>query len=360
MGWQQGSTVRSPQSESGMDLQSVPKVELHCHLDGILDPEMLRDLHERGVELALSAETLARAYPVDNFEGFSRWFDVQKAFGGSLDAYRPVLSAHAERLRGQNVVYTEIMVAVGEILRSDWTDFIGRFRAFREYADELERGDLQIELVAGWNRRRSAGEGDEIAGRILMLYEAGLIAGVFLAGPEEGNPVLRFASAFARFSAARLPVEIHAGEWCGPESVWDALEHGRPRRIGHGVAIFEDPSLLKLVRAQGIHVEMCPTSNARTGAVRRIEEHPIARARAEGLTFSINTDDPGAFGCTMSGEIQLVAETFEFTVADFERIARDALAARFQPELHYSNARTLTGFELQPGPGGGLRPEARY
>ena len=326
-----------------MDLQSVPKVELHCHLDGILDPAMVRGLNARGIELALSAETLACAYPVDDFESFSRWFDVQRALGSSLNAYRPILAAHAERLRAQNVVYAEIMVAASEISRFDGTDFVGRFRAFREYADERERGDLQIELIAGWNRRRSADEGDDIAGRILMLYEAGLIAGVFLAGPEEGNPVRRFARAFARFFDARLPVEIHAGEWCGPESVWDALEHGRPRRIGHGVAIFEDPSLLELVRAQRIHVEMCPTSNVRTGAVRRIGEHPIARARAEGLAFSINTDDPGAFGCTMSGEFQLVADTFAFADADFERIARDALTARFQPNLHYSNARTLAG-----------------
>lgn len=326
-----------------MDLRSIPKVELHCHLDGIPDPEMLRGLRAHGIELALSADTLAGAYPVDDFESFSRWFDVQKALGSSLNAYHTILAAHAERLRAQNVVYTEIMVAVGEILRSDWADFISRFRAFREYADELERGDLQIELVAGWNRRRSADEGNEIAERILMLFEAGLIAGVFLAGPEEGNPVRRFARAFARFHDARLPVEIHAGEWCGSESVWDALEHGRPQRIGHGVAVFDDPSLLDRVGAHRIHIEVCPTSNVRTGAVQRIEQHPIPRALAEGLSFSINTDDPGAFGCTMTGEFQLVADTFEFAAADFERIARQALAARFQPDLHYPNARTIAG-----------------
>jgi adenosine deaminase len=324
-----------------MDLQNVPKVELHCHLDGIPDPEMLRGLNARGIEVALSADTLARAYPVDDFESFSRWFDVQKALGGSLNAYQPILAAHAERLRAQNVVYTEIMVAVGEILRSDWADFIGRFRAFREYADELERGDLQIELVAGWNRRRSADEGDEIAGRILMLYEAGLIAGVFLAGPEEGNPVLRFARAFARFRDAGVPVEIHAGEWCGPDSVWDALEHGHPRRLGHGVAIFSDQRLLDRVRDERIHVEMCPTSNIRTGAVRRIEDHPIGRARTEGLAFSINSDDPGAFTNTMTGEFDLTATMFGFTAAHFQQIGRDSLAARFQPILRYANARAL-------------------
>jgi adenosine deaminase len=324
-----------------MDLERIPKVELHCHLDGIVDPAILRDLHSRGIDVGMSADELERAYPVNDFESFGRWFDAQKGFGSGVDAYRPILAAHAERLRAQNVVYAEIMVAASEISRGDGTDFVGHVRAFREYADELERSDLQIELIAGWNRRRTAEEGDEIAGRILALYEARLIAGVFLAGPEEDNPVQRFARAFTRFHDAGLPAEIHAGEWCGPESVWDALEYGRPRRIGHGVAIFEDPRLLERVRDERIHVEMCPTSNVCTGAVRSIEEHPIARARADGLTFSINSDDPGAFGCTLTGEMRLVAEAFGFTSGDFERIARDTLAARFQPKLRYGNARDL-------------------
>jgi adenosine deaminase len=327
-----------------MDVRSVPKVELHCHLDGIVDPAMLREVRARGVELAISADALALAYPVHDFESFSRWFDVQRSLAGSLDPYRPILAAHVERLRAQHVVYTEIMFGSSEIWRCERSEMLDRFRGFRAHADGLERGDVQVEFVAGWNRRpRPDGEVEEIARRILMLYGAGLIAGVFLAGPEEGNPVQRFARTFARFHDVGLPVEIHAGEWCGPESVWDALEHGRPQRIGHGVAIFEDPRLLEQVRAERIHVEMCPTSNVSTGAVRRIEDHPIARAQAEGLTVSINTDDPGAFNSTLTSELQLLADVFGFTVDDFERIARDALAARFQPDLRYANARALAG-----------------
>ena|ERR1700674_3255188 len=322
----------------------IPKVELHCHLDGIIDPTMLRDLQARGVTIPITAEALQRAYPVEDFESFSSWFDVQNGLAGGLDEYRPILAAHVERLRAQNVVYTEIMFASSEIWRCERSEVLERFRGFREFADGLEGGDVQIEFVAGWNRRRPHdGQVDEIARRILMLHEAGLIAGVFLAGPEEGNPVERYASTFAQFRDARLPIEIHAGEWCGPESVWDALEHGRPQRIGHGVTIFDDHRLLEHVRAERIHVEMCPTSNVKTAAVRRIEDHPIGRARALGLTFSINTDDPGAFECTLTGELEVVARTFGFTTADFHRIGRDALAARFKPTLRHPNTRALAG-----------------
>lgn len=330
------------QELDGVDLHGIPKVELHCHLDGIVDPTMLHDLQARGVTLSISASALMRAYPVKDAESFWRWLEVQESLVGSIDAYRPILAAHVERLRAQNVVYTEIMFGSSEIWRSERSEVLERFRGFRDYVDGLEHGDVQVEFVAGWNRRpRPDGEVDEIAQRILMLHEAGLIVGVFLAGPEEGNPVERYAGTFARFRDAGLPVEIHAGEWCGPESVWDALEYGRPQRIGHGVAIFDDPRLVERVRAERIHVEMCPTSNVRTAAVRRIEDHPIGRAHALGLTFSINTDDPGAFECTLTGELKVVARTFGFTAADFRRVAQDSLAARFQPTLRHPNARAL-------------------
>ncbi|MDP9238939.1 MAG: hypothetical protein M3P30_16350 [Chloroflexota bacterium] len=324
------------------EIDRIAKVELHCHLDGIVDPMMLRDLRARGAALPLSAEALESSYPVNDFESFSRWFDVQQSMDGRLADYQPILAAHVARLRAQNVVYTEIMVASGALLRCTRSETLERFGSFREYTDGLEQGDVQVEFLAGWNRRRPPGsEVDEIAERILMMHDAGLIAGVFLAGPEEGNPVDRYARTFDRFHDAGIPVEIHAGEWCGAESVWDALEHGRPRRIGHGVAIFADPRLLDRVQTERIHTEMCPTSNLRTGAVRLIEDHPIGPAHRMGLAFSINTDDPGAFECTLTDELKLVARTFSLTAADLHRIAQTSLAARFQPTLRHLNARTL-------------------
>ena len=169
-----------------------------------------------------------------------------------------------------------------------------------------------------------------------MAHEAGLIVGVALAGPERGYPVKPFHSTFARFHRAGLRIEIHAGEWCGPESVWDALEHGYPDRIGHGVSIFQDPRLLDVIQERNIHLEMCPTSNLVTGSVACIAEHPIGRARDLGLGFSINTDDPGPFGCSMESEYALLSEEFGFTDGDFDRVYRNALEARFQPELRIS------------------------
>jgi adenosine deaminase len=208
-----------------------------------------------------------------------------------------------------------------------------KVRALREWVDQQEGGKIQVEFLVALSRRRSPEEHGGLTERILALYEAGLVVGVALAGPERGNPVKPFEKIFAQFREAGLGIEIHAGEWCGPESVWDALEHGYPNRIGHGVTLFQDDRLIDIFRERDLHIEMCPTSNLKTGSISRIEEHPVARARELGLNFSINTDDPGPFECNMLSEYELLSNVFGFTESDFQKIYDNSLGARFQSEL---------------------------
>jgi adenosine deaminase len=192
-----------------------------------------------------------------------------------------------------------------------------------------------VEFLAAFGRHKAPEVVEEWTDRVLMLAEVGLIVGVAVAGPERGYPVQPFHRSFARVREAGLGIEVHAGEWSGPESVWDALDHATPDRLGHGVAIFEDPALVQRVREEGTHIEMCPTSNVCTGSVRTIEAHPIRLARDMGLDYSVNTDDPGAFSCSMVSEFRLLAETFGFTEAELMRVYENALSARFQPRLRY-------------------------
>jgi adenosine deaminase len=210
---------------------------------------------------------------------------------------------------------------------------VEEFSRFRQWLDQQEANRIQVELLIGIGRNRTVEEFETVAPLILKLYEAGLIVGVTLAGPERGWPVLPFKSFFAEFHEAGLGIEIHAGEWCGPESVWDALENGYPDRIGHGVALFDDPRLIDLIRERAIHLEMCPTCNLKTGSVAALDQHPIRRARDLGMNFSLNTDDPGVVGCSMQSEYDLVSRLFGFSEAAFQQIYANTLRARFQPEL---------------------------
>ena len=320
------------------ELLTLPKAELHCHLDGIVDPEMLRELHHGGSELPVAADALDTSYPVTDFESFLRWYVPLESFSGRLDLYRQIIALHIERLRQQGAVYAEVMIASGE-LPLDPAEAVDTMTAFRAWVDAQQaqqwlqaqqRGEIKIELLVAFNRARPPERAAQIAERNIRLYEAGLIAGVALAGPERGFPVKPLAATFDRYHESGMGIEIHASEWMGPESAWDALEHGHPRRIGHGTHIFEDPHLVETLLERGIHVEMCPTSNVCTGSITRLEDHPIRRAFDLGMSVSVSSDDPGAFRCTLGSEYALLAERFGFTTAELSRVTDHALAARFR------------------------------
>jgi adenosine deaminase len=309
-----------------------PKVELHCHLDGIVDPAMAREIRREQPNFPVDPEELERTYPVDGFERFLGWWTVPNRLEGHLDNFRPVLEHHIRRLKAQRVVYTEIMIGSSEFPR-DPAEAQEKLSAFRQWVNGLEGGQIQVEFLLVFSRSQSPERAEAFVDRNLRLHAAGLIAGIALAGPEQGFPVRPLHKSFARYHAAGVPIEIHAGEWCGPESVRDALEYGCPSRIGHGVTLFQDPELVRIFQERQIHVEMCPTSNLKTGSISRIEDHPIRRALDLGLSFSVNTDDPGPFRNSMASEYELLERVFSFQEADFHRLHASSLAARFEPEF---------------------------
>ncbi len=316
-----------------MRYQHIPKVELHCHLDGIVDPAMLRAIQQQGHALPLTPQALQAAYPVMNFDGFIKWFGVAEPIEDDSEHFKPILAAHIERLKAQNVIYAEIMLGTSELPRDEGR-LIEGFGAFRDYVNGLEAGQIQVEFLVAVRRNRPPEAFEKLADRVIRLRQANLLFGVALAGWPE-TPIQPLSKTLARLREAGVGVEIHAGEWAGPEAVWDALEYGFPHRIGHGVAIFQDPRLIERVQNDHLHIEMCPTSNVKTGSVERIEDHPVRRARDLGLNFSVSTDDPGPFECSMESEYALLADTFGFQEKDFEVMAENALRARFQPQLRY-------------------------
>ncbi|MFQ6115616.1 MAG: adenosine deaminase [bacterium] len=315
-----------------MNSKIIPKVELHCHLDGILDPPMVRDIYRNDSTFPINPVDFERAYPITSFESFFRWWDFIDPIEGELAYFYPILSRHIERLKAQSVQYSEVMVAAGELPIEPY-QAVEKVQAFREWVNQQEAGNIQIEFLVAIGRNKSLEVMEQIAERALALYEAELIVGVALAGPEPGNPVKPFHKTFAQFHEAGLGIEIHAGEWCGPESVWDALEYGYPDRIGHGVSLFQDPKLIDIFQERQTHIELCPTSNLKTGSISHIEEHPVKRARELGLNFGINTDDPGPFECSMMSEYMLLSDVFRFEEDDFRKIYTNSLKARFQPNL---------------------------
>lgn len=316
-------------------IASLPKAELHCHLGGVLDPEMLRDLEAAGHGLGIDPAALEACYPVSSITDF---IDVYSAFLDGVLRPRdvrllPLLVQQVRRWNRQNVTYAELFLSDLLFARDDLGELIALYELYRDTLRAEAAPGLEVALVACIGR----GPVDRLARqaeRIIALYRAGAICGMSLAGLEE-HPLAPAEPLLRRIRDTGMGIEIHAGETGGVDSVWDALRHGRPHRIGHGLAVFDDERLIDAIGEAEIHLEFCPTSNLQLGCIRRIADHPLPAALRHGLSFSVNTDDPGAFRCSLTSELELVAHQFGLQPADLRAIHDRTVAAGFA-----SRART--------------------
>lgn len=173
--------------------------------------------------------------------------------------------------------------------------------------------------------------GPEAAGRQmdLLVRHGDALVGVDLAGDEAGYPARDFAPAFRQAQSAGLAITIHAGEAAGPESVWDAVNHLGPQRIGHGVRSVEDPGLLDELARRSITLEVAPSSNVQTGAVTALLDHPLPRLLAAGVPVAVCTDNPTTSATTLCHELER-AESL-VGPGGVEQVRRDARQAAFTP-----------------------------
>lgn len=321
--------------------RDLPKVELHCHLLGVISPALLRQIRGQGSDILVDPDVLASIYPVRGLDSFRRYVEILKPYQTAApEMLRFVLAAHVNSLIAQRVVYTEIMLSPA-IFPPEASAQISALQRWRDWAFEMEKEAIQIEFVMVVPRTIPHDMLESDTARFKALARRGLIKGVALVGPETGESIERFRRSFLECREAGLGIEVHAGEHGGPESVRDALENGFPDRLGHAVSAFQDPELIDEIRSRGIHLEFCPTSNVCTGAVASLQDHPIAAARELQLSYSINTDDPGAFHCSMEQEYHTVTQAFELSREDLMNVYLHSISARFEPHLrHLSTAPT--------------------
>ncbi len=288
----------------------LPKAELHLHLEGSVEPGML----------GLAPFTFR------DFGGFLETFGaVVKALRTPED-YALVTRRLLARLEEQNVRYAEITLSAGVVLwkRQDFAPVFEAVRAAAEGSNVEVRWILDAVRHFGVEHCRQVAElAAERVGQGVVAYGIG--------GNEERGPAAWFGDVFRFARDAGLRLTAHAGEACGPESVWAALALGA-ERIGHGIAAVRDPALVRRLRDRDIPLEICITSNVVTGVVGRIEDHPVRRLYDAGVPIVLNTDDPGMFGTTLTAEYELAARQFGFTEEELRGVAengfRYAFAAR--------------------------------
>jgi aminodeoxyfutalosine deaminase len=318
-------------------LHGLPKVELHCHLEGSMSVDTVRALIDRhGADpTPVWPDGLPDAFSFDGFPSFARQFWFGMSLIRSGDDLATITDDLATTLAAQNVRYAELTSTAYTHLRG-YEGVPGMSPA--EYRQGLDDG-----------RRRAVARGVEIGWVIdiprdlEMPHETvtvdyitgphapeGLVA-LGLGGYEVGFPAAPYAEHFARARAFGLPGVPHAGETEGPESVRQALHDLGAVRIGHGIRAIEDAALVAELAERRVMLEVCPSSNLKLWVYDSVEQHPFPALRQAGVRVCLNTDDPGWFAGDLMTELELASEHFAVAQADHVAMQLDAVDASFAP-----------------------------
>ena len=257
---------------------------------------------------ALDESTVASRYATRDFRAFIEAYKwVTSYLHGPAD-YAFAASNMCERLLAQNVVYAEVTLSAGVMLLRK-QEVEANFHAIREAVAPYQSRGLRLQWVLDAVRQFGASAAQEVAGCAARLREAGVVA-FGMGGDELARPAAEFRDVYEYAGGNGLHRLVHAGEMGGPHAVRDAVEILGAERIGHGIAAAADPQLMSLLEKHSTHLEICPISNLRTGALARctgrpdagLRDHPLPNLFRAGIPISVSTDDPAMFNTTLAGE----------------------------------------------------------
>ncbi len=307
----------------------LPKAELHLHLEGSIEPATLLELKQRYGAAGDGLAEVERLYKYKDFAGFLLAFKEVTEYLRTAEDYELIAYRMMERLKAQNVLHAEVYVSVGVCL---WRglDFSAIFEGLERARLRGER-DFGISLLWIFDAVRHFGaeRAREVA-ELAVRYRDRNVVGFGIGGDERRGPAELFRDVYAYAAANGLRLTAHAGENTGPESIWGALNL-RAERLGHVLSAGQDAELMTELAERQIPIEICLTSNLRTGCCRALEDHPVRSYFDRGLMITLNTDDPAMFRTSLVHEYLLAQNAFGFTDDHLHELARNSFEASFLP-----------------------------
>jgi len=295
-------------------IRAWPKAELHLHLEGSIQPGTVVELAARHGQ-RLTVQEVAARYTYADFLGFLEAFKWVTSLLREPEDYALIARRLAEDLRRQNVIYAEITLSVGVMLMRG-QDAIANFTVLRAAAEETAGSSLRLQWVFDATRQFGAEKAMEVARLAAEHRREGVVA-FGLGGDELAVPAEEFRGVYDDARSGGLHALVHAGEIGGADEVRRAVELLGGERIGHGIAAVADPAVMALLAERGIPLEVCPTSNLRTGALERLRgdgtagtrAHPVAELFRAGVPVTLATDDPAMFQTELHQEYVAAAAT---------------------------------------------------
>ena len=312
-------------------LRRLPKAELHLHLEGTLEPELMFALAERNrVKLDYgSPADLAAAYDFADLQAFlDLYYQGCRVLVEPQDFF-DLASAYFARCRQENILHAEVFfdpqshTARGVTLAHVFDGFFAAAAAA-----EREFG-LSVGFIMCFLRHLEASEGMELLRQARPYLDR--LAGVGLDSSERGHPPAKYAAVFDEARRLGLHRCAHAGEEGPPANIWDSLRLLGVERIDHGVRAVEDPALIAHLVERQVPLTICPLSNIRLRVFPSMAEHSFGALYRAGVKVTINSDDPAYFGGYLTDNYRACADAFGLGEADLLRIARNGFEASFLP-----------------------------
>lgn len=314
-------------------VRSMPKAELHVHLEGAIRPGTLLKLAQQN-NVSLPTQDIDGLRDFYRFRDFDHFVQVYVTITGCLrkpDDYRLIAYEFGSDCARQNIRYAEVTFTIATNMRLTslpWQAIMEGLNAGRQAARARFGVDWRWILDISRNEPETQ---DAVVDIALAARDRGVVA-LGLGGSEADFPPQLFTESFARAQQAGLPCIPHAGETAGPASIWSALRQLHADRLGHGVRCVEDPSLVEYLRKHQVPLELCPTSNIRLGVYSDYAAHPFRRLWDAGLHLTVNSDDPPLFGVDLNHEYQVLVDHFGFRRPELEQISLNAVRASLLPE----------------------------
>jgi adenine deaminase len=326
--------MHQPQDSEALDalVKHLPKCELHIHIEGSLEPELMFALAQRnGVKLAYdSVEALRRAYQFTKLQDFlDIYYQGMSVLITEQDFY-DLAWAYLQRAKADNVRHVEMFF--------DPQGHTSRGVAFSTVVDGLTRAisdarrELGVEAHLIMCFLRHLDEADAHKTLDEALPHRDKIVGVGLDSSEVGHPPRKFQHVFRRARDAGLFPVAHAGEEGPPQYVWEALDLLGVGRVDHGNRSLEDDSLVARLARERMALTVCPLSNLRLRVVQDLTQHPLRRMMDKGLMVTINSDDPAYFGGYVNQNFNAVGDALKLTREEIVAIVRNSFTASLLPQ----------------------------
>lgn len=310
-------------------LRAMPKAELHMHIEGSLEPDMIFAMGQRnGVSLAYpSVEALRRAYVFNNLQEFLDIYHAGTTVLKTEQDFFDMTDAYLARAQADNVLHTEIFFDTQTHTghgTSVETVINGLYRACQEAP---ARHGMTASLILCFLRHLSEAEAFECLEQVLPLRDK--ILGIGLASSEVGHPPEKFAKVFARARELGFRLVAHAGEEAPPAYIWSALDVLKVERIDHGVQAIHDAALMQRLAQERIPLTVCPLSNLKLCVYPTLAQHSLQRMMDAGIMATVNSDDPAYFGGYINENFTQTFAALGMTSQHAYQLARNSFDASF-------------------------------